>query len=189
MASRRPPVDLTIDQRALLRVRDAMSNEVDGKKLRRDLIKSLRASAVPIVPDLQAAVRQLPSTNPASTPDLRDAVADQIKVAVSMSAKNPGVKFRVGTAQDPRGFRFAGRRLNSPKGWRHPVFGRTKAATGIRGLLGGGDQEVWVQQYGRKGVRWFEPTIVARRKEFQAAVKVAVDDMARRIASRATTRG
>ena len=171
---KRPPVDLSIDQRALLRVRDAMAAEADGKKLKRDLAKEIRNAVKPVVPELQGAVRNLPSLDSPASPDLRDAVARQIKVGSSFTNKNPGAKIKVGTRQDPRGFRFAGRRLNSPKGWRHPVFGRT-------------DGE-WVQQYGRRGVRWFEPPIVARRKEFQAAIRVAVDDMARRIASR-TTRG
>ncbi len=188
MVSKRPPVDLTIDQRALLRVRDAMAAEADGKALKRDLAKEIRNAVKPVIPELQAAVRQLPSREPAASPDLRDAVARQIKVGSSMANKNPGAKIKVGTRQDPRGFRFAGRRLNSPKGWRHPVFARTARAGGIRGLVGL-TEEVWVQQYGRQGVRWFEPPILARSKEFQAAVRVAVDDMARRIASRATTRG
>ncbi len=173
MAAGKPLVEMTIDQRSLIAVRKALAAEDDGKKLRRDLIKSLRSAAAPIVPELQAAVRQLPSTEPASSPDLRDAVARQVKVAVALGGKNPGVKFRVGTRQDPRGFRFAARRLNSPKGWRHPVFGNT---------------ETWVQQYGRRGVRWFEPTIYERRAELREAVRTAIDDMARRIAER-TTRG
>ncbi len=170
----KPLVEMTIDQRSLISVRKALAAEADGKALRRDLIKSMRAAATPVVPELQAAVRRLPSTEPASSPDLRDAVARQVKVAVALGGKNPGVKFRVGTKQDPRGFRFAGRRLNSPKGWRHPVFGNADAP--------------WVQQYGRKGVRWFEPTIYERRAELRESVRTAIAEMAQRIAER-TTRG
>lgn len=169
MASK-PPVELTVDQRAIVAVRKAMAAEADGKALRRDLLRDIRAAVAPAIPELQAAVRQLPSNDPPSSPDLRDAVARQIKVGAALGGKNPGAKIKVGTKQDPRGFRFAGRRLNKPKGWRHPVFGRTDSP--------------WVQQYGRRGVRWFEPAILKNRDEYRDGVRKAVDAMAERIAAR-----
>jgi hypothetical protein len=166
----KPPVELTVDQRAIVAVRKAMAAEEDGKALRRDLLRDIRAAVAPAAPELQAAVRQIPSNDPPASPDLRDAVARQIKVGASLGGRNPGATIKVGTKQDPRGFRFAGRRLNNPKGWRHPVFGREDAA--------------WVQQYGRRGVRWFEPTILKNRNEYRDGVRKAVDAMAERIAAR-----
>jgi hypothetical protein len=163
-------VDLTVDERAVIAVRKAMLLEADGKALRLDLLKDMRDAVAPAVPELQAAVRRLPSMDPPSTPDLRDAVARQIKVGAALGGKYPGAKINVGTKQDPRGFRFAGRRLNKPKGWRHPVFGRK--------------DDPWVQQYGQQGVRWFEPTILKDKAEYREGVRKAVDAMAERIAAR-----
>ena len=188
MATARPPVELTVDQKAIVAVRKAMAAESDGKALRRDLLRDIRAAVAPAVPVLQAAVRALPDLSPAeSSPRLREAVAQQIKVGAALSGQNPGAKITVGTKRDPRGFRFAGRRLNSPKGWRHPVFDRTKRAGGIRGLLGQ-SEATWVVQYGNRGVRWFEPNSRARSDEYRVAVKSAVDAMAKRIASETTRR-
>lgn len=161
-------VELTVDQRAIGVVRDAMAAEADGKALRRDLLREMRAAGRPLVPTLQSAVRALPDVSPAtSEPGLRDAVAQQITVGARLSGRSTGLKVTVGTKRDPRGFRFAGRRLNKTKGWRHPVYG---------------NRENWVQQTGRE---WFEPTILARRDEVARAVMDAVEAMARRIAERA----
>lgn len=159
MASK-SPIDLTVDQQALVALRKALGNEAGGKKLARDLGKNLRAAAAPAVVDAKSAVRALPAVNDVG---LREAVASQISAQARMSGKSAGVAVKVGTRKDPRGFRFAGRRLNNPRGWRHPVFG-----TGT-----------WVVQ---RGQRWFEPAVLAHREEYRAAVRAAMEEMAQRIA-------
>jgi len=176
----KPPVELTLDQHQLVKMRKAVASEADGKALRKDLIKDLRAAALPGVPKLQAAVRELPDINPVQyEPRLRESVAKQVKVAAALGGKNPGVKFRVGGTAKIRGFRLAGRRLNNPDGWRHPVFGKA----------GNGEStEAWVTQVGNNGERWFEPTILRDVDEYREAVRKAIAAMARRIASK-TTRG
>ena len=164
----RPPVEYTVDQRAIHVIRDAMTAEADGKALRRDLLREMRSAARPLVPDLQSAVRSLPDVSPAfAEPSLREAVAQQITVGARLTGRSTGVKVAVGTKKDPRGFRFAGRKLNRRSGWKHPVYG---------------NREAWVTQTGRE---WFEPTILQRREEMQRAVMDAVEAMARRIAARA----
>lgn len=168
MATARPPVEYTVDQKAVHVLAAAMKAEADGKALRRDLLREIRDAARPLVPSLQSAVRALPDVSPATaSPSLREAVASQITVGARLSGRSTGVKVTVGTKKDPRGFRFAGRKLNSRRGWRHPVFG---------------NREVWATQTGRE---WFEPTILTRREEVQRAVMDAVEAMARRIAARA----
>lgn len=162
------PIELTVDQQAVKAVGDAMKAEDDGKALRRDLLREIREAGKPLVPDLQAAVRAVPDVSPASAvPPLREAVASQITVGARLSGRSTGLKVTVGTKKDPRGFRFAGRRLNRPRGWSHPVFG---------------NREVWAHQSGQQ---WFEPTILRRRDEVRAAVLSAVEAMAARIADRA----
>lgn len=161
------PVEYTVDQQAIHAISAAMKAEADGKALRRDLLREMREVGKPLVPVLQAAVRSLPDVSPAAAaPPLRDAVARQITVGARMSGRYTGLKVTVGTKRDPRGFRFAGRRMNSRRGWKHPVFGT----------------DTWVEQQGRQ---WFEPPIVERQWEMQAAVMAAVEAMARRIADRA----
>lgn len=175
-----PPVSLNIDQHQLVRLRQAMAREADGKALRKDLIKDLRSAALPGVPKLQAAVRELPDVNPVQyQPRLRESVAKATKVAVALGGRYPGVKFSVAGAPKVRGFRMAGRRLNKPEGWKHPVFGEAS---------GGKAERPWVVQVGNTGERWFEPTILRDRDQYREAVRKAIDAMARRIASK-TTRG
>lgn len=162
------PIEYTVDQRAIHVVRDAMAAEADGKALRRDLLREIRAAGRPLVPELQAAVRALPDVSPAAAePSLRSAVAQQVAVGARLTGRATGLRVTVGTKKDPRGFRFAGRKLNRRAGWRHPVFG---------------DQDRWVTQAGRQ---WFEPTILARRDDVRRAVLAAVEQMAQRIAARA----
>lgn len=176
----RPPVSLTLDQHQLVKLRRALAAESDGKALRKDLIKDLREAALPGVPKLQAAVRQIPDVSPAAAePTLREAVASQITVAVALGGKNPGVKFRVAGKAKVRGFRFAGRRLNAPDGWRHPVFGEASNGQAAR---------PWVRQVGNSGERWFEPTVLRDKDQYREAVRAALEKVARRIASR-TQRG
>lgn len=164
------PIEYTVDQQAVHAIAAAMKAEADGKALRRDLLREIRDATKPLVPVLQSAVRSLPDVSPASaSPSLREAVAQQITVGARLSGRYTGAKVTVGTKKDPRGFRFAGRRLNSRRGWKHPVFG---------------NPEVWVTQQGGAG-EWFEPPILARRQQLQAAVREAIEAMARRIASRA----
>lgn len=159
------PVEYTVDQKAVHAIGTAMAAEADGKQLRRDLLRELREVGKPMVPELQSAVRAIPAATVADPP-LRDAIAGQVKVGARMSGRSTGLQVSVSTKKDPRGFRFAARRLNSRRGWRHPVFGR----------------DTWVVQYGRE---WFEPTILRHRDDARAAILAAVDAMARRIAERA----
>lgn len=163
----RPPIEYTVDQRAVHVLRDAMAAEADGKALRRDLLREMRTVGKPLVPDLQSAVRAVPAADAmVHEPRLRDAVASQVTVGARLSGSSTGLKVTVGTKKDPRGFKFAGRKLNRRGGWKHPVFGR----------------DVWVTQQGQE---WFEPTILRRRDEVARAVLDAVESMARRIAARA----
>lgn len=160
------PVELTVDQQSVKAVGDALKAEADGKALRRDLLRQMRTAAAPAVPDVQAAVHALPGTMVAS-PGLRDAVASQVKVDARLSGHYTGVRVRIGTKKDPRGFKFAGRKMNRRRGWNHPVFG---------------NREVWVNQ--TEGSEWFETTVAKRRDEVRAAVLDAVNAMAQRIADR-----
>ena len=166
------PIELNVDQQSLQALRAACLAEADGKKLRNDLARDLRAALAPAVPEVQSAVRSLPAVVTGS-PGLRDAVASQVRAEARLTGKSTGARIRVGSKKDPRGFKFAGRRLNNPKGWRHPVFGR--------------EGTPWVVQHGGRD-NWFETTVLAHKDDYRRAVLEAMERMAKRIADR-TTKG
>jgi hypothetical protein len=60
------------------------------------------------------------------------------------------------------------KRTNRASGWRHPVYG---------------NRENWVHQRGK--LEWFDRAFRGREGMYKQAVEQAMEDMARRIASRA----
>lgn len=162
----RPVIELTVDQKEIQGVVRAIRAEADAKDLRRDLLRDIRNVAAPIVPEVQSAVRALPAHRLAS-PQLREAVAKDVKVETRLSGGRTGVRIKI-PAKGPRKFKFAARKLNSPKGWRHPVFGNTNE---------------WVEQRATS-TPWFEPTVLKHADEVREAVKGALVAMVERIAAR-----
>lgn len=162
------PVEVTVQADDFRHLARAMRQEADGKRLRRDMIRNLRVAVGPAVIEVRAAVRALPSGGgPRDGAQLRQSVAQQTRPYVRMTGRSPGVSIKAKKRGMPRGFANAPKRLNSATGWRHPVY-----KTGV-----------WVQQrVGRPG--WFDDTLRRRRGKYHVAVSSAVEQMARRIASR-----
>lgn len=160
------PIELTVDQRALQALARAARAESDGKALRRDLIRTLRAPADAVVSEIQAGVMSAPGGGSHAGVPLRSTVARNIRSEVRLSGRNTGVRIRAKRTPGVRGFAQAPKRLNSPKGWRHRVFGR----------------DVWTVQYGKP--QYFDDPPKAHRAEFRAAVVTAMRAMAERIAAR-----
>ena len=158
---------LTIEQRALVALGRALRAEADGKQLRRDLIKELKKPLAPAVSEIKAGVMAMPASGiPSAGESLRRAVARRIKSEAKLSGRAVGVRVRARRTPAVRGFANAPKRLNSPKGWRHPVFGR--------------DQ--WVSQLGKP--HYFDEPLQGRRQEFRRAVIRAMDQAARRLRMR-----
>lgn len=151
-----------VDERNLRRLLAALRAEEDGKTLKREMVTELRAVAGPALEAARGAILSMGSKGE-SVPSLRTVVARQTKIAVRASGKHPGVMVRAVKTGMPRGFRNAPKRLNSKKGWRHPV-------------PGGG---TWVVQRGKPG--WFDDTLNAAAPEARAAVSQVLDNVARRI--------
>lgn len=84
---------------------------------------------------------------------LRDAAANSVKLQVTTR----GIRIISDSSAMPPKQQTLPKRLDSPKGWRHPVFG---------------NREVWVTQ---KGKPWFGATISQRAPDFRAAVVDAMD--------------
>ncbi len=176
-------IELTVEQQALQALARALDSEADGKKLRRDLSKTLREAMEPLKKEAQGNVRSLRATvvmRSNKTRDksgrfvtlggreasLRDAVASAVKAEGRLSGKATGARLRVPRKGMPRGFNNAARRLNRKSGWRHPVFG------------GSG----WVQQTASPP-GWFDratnnPKVV---QESKLRVLDAMEQMAHRI--------
>lgn len=92
---------------------------------------------------------------------LRDTVAGATKLQIT----NRGVRFFVDSSAMPESQRTLPRHLDSPKGWRHPVFGNRAS---------------WVHQQGKP---WFAATIQKRAPKFRQSVLDAMDDVKKQIES------
>lgn len=158
-----------VDRRSLVLLVAALRKEADGKELRRDLVRNLRAVATPALQAARAAILAMPSMS-TREPGLRASVAKQTKISVTTTGRRAGIRIRALKTGMPRGFRNAPKRLNSRKGWRHPVFG---------------NREVWRSQMGQPG--WFDDTIPPFKPAAVAAAAAAMDAVARRVSQR--TRG
>lgn len=78
---------------------------------------------------------------PVLSTGLRESIARGVRARVQYSGFRYGAQIIAHTSQLPQSQRNLPRYLDSPKGWRHPVFG---------------NREVWV---GEKGRPWFAVTI------------------------------
>lgn len=177
------PVELTVEQKALQALAQALSRESDGKKFRRELSKNLRVAVEPLRKEAQGNVRSLRATASVksnktrdtrgrfvklsdSSQSLRQAVADAVKAEGRLAGNSTGARIRVTSKGMPRGFTKAGKYLNRKGGWRHPMFNTGR----------------WVHQVASP-VGWFDratqnPGVVSEAKD---AVMEAMNDMAARI--------
>jgi len=156
-------IEVQPDADSFRRVARALADEGDGKELRSQLVRDLRAIMEPAAEEARANVMGLHSGGlPHAGESLRTAVAAGVKVVVRLG-NNPVVGIKASKRGMPRGFVNAPKRLNARKGWRHRVFGR----------------DVWVTQVGVP--EWFDRPIQRRYKQFQEAVEKALEDVARRI--------
>jgi hypothetical protein len=156
-------IEVHPDEDSFRRVARALADEGDGKELRRQLIRDLRAIMQPAADEAKANVMGMRSGGlPHAGEPLRSAVAAGVKVVVRLG-RNPAVAIKASRNGMPRNFRNAPKRLNERKGWRHKVYGR----------------DVWVTQMGAP--EWFDKPIRRRRKHMERAVEKALEDVARRI--------
>lgn len=177
----RVEVDRT-DMRLLLR---ALRDEADGKEMRRDLVRGLRVAVEPAAAAARASILSMGvhgRSHP--TPGLRASVARATKVSVRTGRNRPGVVVRVKKTKTVRGFDNAPKRLNSKKGWRHPVPvpRREREALEAAGLP---VEPAWVTQMGKPG--WFDEPMKAAAPAAIAAAELTLDNVARRISAK--TRG
>lgn len=107
----------------------------------------------------QATVGELAQRAARRPHGLRESVARATKLQTTVK----GVRFVINASQLPESQRSLPRHLDSPKGWRHPVFGNT---------------DNWVHQEGRP---YFAATISRRAPAFRRAALDAIDETNRKI--------
>lgn len=161
------PLELSIDQRGLVDVARVLKSEADGKFLRRELIKALKATAGAPIAQAKSGILSAPSRGLHGGQSLRAEVARTIKPVTRLSGRMTGVSIRQAGTPNLRNFKMAGRRFN--RGYfRHPVFGNT---------------EVWVGQTGKP--EWFDGPMRNAAPDFKDDVLRVVQELADTLAARA----
>lgn len=167
MASGGPPFNLGVENieglDALVR---AIRAEEDGKALRKELAKNMREALKPGAQQAKNSVMAMVSVKGA-TPSLRTSIAKKIRPEVKLGGRWSGARVKAFKTKNIRGFPNAPKRTNRASGWRHPVWG---------------DRENWVTQRGK--LEWFDRAFQGREGIYRQAAEAAMEDMARRIASR-----
>ncbi|WP_189243175.1 hypothetical protein [Planobispora rosea] len=158
-------MEISADTEGLKALGRALKTEADGKAMRRDLIRELKKPLVPAVAEIKSGLMAMSAggLRPGGEA-LRTAVARRIRPEVKLSGFRAGVRVKARKTPAARGFANAPKRLNSAKGWRHPVFGH---------------RDRWVVQFGRPD--YFDDPLRNRRADFRQAVVEAMESTARRI--------
>lgn len=159
--------ELSVDQRQLVLLRDAMKAEIDGVRLKRELVAAFNVALEPGIEQVKATLSAIPHHGSATpTPGLGEYIKPRIKASVRLSGRSVGVSVRIPQTPKLRGFDRGARWLNRQK-WRHKVFGR----------------DVWVDQYSPIP-GYFDDAFKEDREKYRAACIVSVNWMFRRIAER-----
>lgn len=147
----------------------ALKAEEDGKILRRELAKNMRAALAPAATLAKSAIMAMSSAGPGTSPGLRSEIAKKIRPEVKLGGRWTGARVKARKTLGVRGFANAPKRTQSRKGWRTQTYGNG----------------VWRTQFGK--IEWFDRAMDGQQSRYRAAVQEAMDAMAQRIADR--TRG
>jgi hypothetical protein len=162
------------DLREVARRLKAASN---GKELRKRLLKEMRAATRPVVLEVRAAVMAVDSSGvrgggasargahysashkrQIARRGLRRTIAAGVQLRSRLDGERAGIRVRIDKRQLPPDARNLPRYLNSPAGWRHPVFNRVDKA----------GNRIWVQQTG-------QPYFIAPIRRHAPMVRAAVE--------------
>lgn len=140
--------------------------------LRKDMVKRLRATVQPIVPEMRRKIRSLPGgadtrskkAKAARPRGLRDCTARGVQAKVSVAGPKVGVRIRVDPRLFPGGQKNLPRYLNgSLPRWRHETYGHEPVVT-------------------QKSHEYFGPVITPRRARVGAEVIKVLDDVRNQLA-------
>ncbi|MFC8290073.1 hypothetical protein ACFUJ0_06075 [Streptomyces sp. NPDC057242] len=168
MAGGGPPFELEVDaHEALAALSRAIRAEADGKELRKDLAKNMREALKPAATEAKGGIMAMGSAGLSTSPALRSAIAKKIRPEVKLGGRWSGARIKAFKTKNVRGFANAPKRTNRARGWRHLVYGRADS---------------WVTQHGKTD--WFDDAMAGVGPNAKEAVERAMEDMARRLASR-----
>lgn len=135
----------------------------NGRTVRKQLSKELRAAALPMVPAVRASIRAIPATGGQSS-GLRTRLARATRLRVNTVGRNAGVAVLVDGKKMPAGEKALPAYLEGTKRpWRHPVFG---------------DTDVWVTQ---KSHPYFYRIVAPMGWRSRSAVNRVLDNITRKI--------
>lgn len=167
MAGGGPPFELTCTHEGLDALVRALRAEEDGKALRKDLAKNMREALKPGAAAAKSSIMSMASSGTGHGPGLRAGVAKKIRPEVKLGGRWSGARVKAFKTPGLRGFANAPKRLNRRSGgWRTLTYGH----------------EPWRTQIGKRG--WFDEPFQNDADRYRLAVHEAMEEMARRIASR-----
>ncbi|MDX8050402.1 hypothetical protein SK571_13505 [Lentzea sp. BCCO 10_0798] len=156
------PVEMSFDEKRLVRLARAMRSEEDGKALRKDMLREFRAALNPTRNSVRAAIRAMPTKGHAGM-KLRSKVAAKVMVQIRPTGKFPGATLKAKKTPNVRKFRNAPKRLNQ-KSFQRPMIGNPRQR---------------VRQVGAPG--WFDKTVRARRGAHRRAARNVIKAAEKRL--------
>lgn len=162
-----PPFRLEVTHEGLDALVRAIRAEADGKQLRKELAANMRDALRPGAEQAKGSIMGMISLHGSPSPALRTSIARKIRPEVKLGGRWSGARVKAFKTKNVRGFPNAPKRTNRASGWRHPVWG---------------NRENWAHQRGK--LEWFDRAFRGREDIYKQAVHEAMENMARRIASR-----
>jgi hypothetical protein len=142
----------------------ALRQAANGKELRKQLTRELRSEIAPMVAEVKAAWRAVPSRS--ARPKLRRALVKATRGQVRLTGKEAGIRVRTDGRRMPQGARALPTYAEGTKRpWRHPVYG---------------NRDVWVSQ--RPFPRFFRavrPDQARVRQQIEQAVETVFKQIVR----------
>ncbi|MER5882719.1 hypothetical protein ABT160_02705 [Streptomyces sp. NPDC001941] len=167
MPSGQPPFELRCTHEGLDSLVRAIRAEADGKELRKELAKNMREALKPGAADAKSSIMAMASSGLGARPGLRTSIARKIRPEVKLGGRWTGARVKAFKTKNIRRFPNAPKRVNRRSGgWRTLTYGH----------------EPWRTQEGKRG--WFDEAFENATTTYRQAVLDAMEDMARRIASR-----
>ena len=162
-----PPFELKVTHEGLDALVRAIRQEADGKALRKDLAKNMRDALRPGAAEAKSSIMAMGSSGTGTGPGLRAGIAKKIRPEVKLGGRWSGARVKAFKTPGLRGFTNAPKRTNRRQGgWRTLTYGH----------------EPWRTQTGKR--QWFDEAFANSSETYRSAVHEAMEDMARRLASR-----
>lgn len=160
------PIEMAVSVEGIEALGRALAAEEDGKALRKELAKNMRAALNPAAEMAKSGIMSMRSEGHGQGPGLRSAIAKKIRPEVKLGGRWTGARVKSKKTPGIRGFANAPKRTQKTGGWRAKDWNGS-----------------WRTQVGK--FQWFDRAMVGRDAVYRQAVLDAMNAMAQRIADRA----